>query len=37
MRSNGKAFSQLVIKGEMPFVGGCHLWTGSLGFYKRVG
>jgi hypothetical protein len=31
MRYNCKAFSQLVIKGERPLVGG------SLGFYKRAG
>jgi hypothetical protein len=38
MRSNCKAFSQLVIKGERPLVGGAiSVWAGSLGFYKRAG
>jgi hypothetical protein len=37
MRSNSKAFSPLVIKGERPLVGQDHLWAGSLGFYKRAG
>jgi hypothetical protein len=32
MRSNCKAFSQLVIKGERPLVGGT-----ISGFYKRAG
>jgi hypothetical protein len=31
MRSSCKAFSQLVIKGKRPLVGGNHLWAGSLG------
>jgi hypothetical protein len=35
MRSNCKAFSQLVIKGERPLVGGCHLWAGSLGSIRE--
>jgi hypothetical protein len=35
MRSSCKAFSQLVIKGELP-LWGCHLWAGSLGFYKKA-
>ena len=30
MRSNCKAFSQLVIKSEKASCGWCHLWTGSL-------
>jgi hypothetical protein len=30
MRSNCKAFSQLVIMGES------HPWAGSLGFYKKA-
>jgi hypothetical protein len=34
MRSSYKAFSQLVIKGGGPIVGGP--WAGSLGFYKRA-
>jgi hypothetical protein len=37
MRSNSKAFSQLVIKGEKAPCGWDHLWAGSLGFYKRAG
>jgi hypothetical protein len=38
MRYNWKAFSQLVIKGERPLVGGAISGlVGSLGFYKRVG
>jgi hypothetical protein len=38
MRSNCKAFSQLVIKWEGPLVDGWdHPWAGSLGFYKRAG
>jgi hypothetical protein len=38
MRSNSKAFSQLVIKGEGPLVGGTIPGlVGSLGFYKRAG
>jgi hypothetical protein len=31
MRSNCKAFFQLVIKGERPLGGWDHLWAGSLG------
>jgi hypothetical protein len=34
MRSNCKAFSQSVIKGEKPLVGG-HLWAGSLGSIRE--
>jgi hypothetical protein len=30
MRSNCKAFSQLVIKGEKAPCGWCHPWAGSL-------
>ena len=36
MRSSCKAFSQLMIKGEV-LLWWCHLWAGSLGFYKRAG
>jgi hypothetical protein len=34
MRSNCKAFSQLVIKGERP-CGWDHLWAGSLGSIRE--
>jgi hypothetical protein len=34
MRSNCKAFSQLVIKGERP-LGWDHLWAGSLGSIRE--
>jgi hypothetical protein len=37
MRYNCKAFSQLVIKGEGPLVGGTISGLGCLGFYKRAG
>jgi hypothetical protein len=37
MRSNCKAFSQLVIKGGKAPCGWDHLWVGSLGFCKRAG
>jgi hypothetical protein len=37
MRPSCKAFSQLVIKGERPLVGGTICGPGSLGFYKRAG
>jgi hypothetical protein len=36
MRSNCKAFSQLVIKGGRAHCGWCHPWAGSLGFYKKA-
>jgi hypothetical protein len=37
MRSNCKAFSQLVIKGERPLVGGTIPGLVDFGFYKRAG
>jgi hypothetical protein len=37
MGSSCKAFSQLVIKGGRAHCEWCHLWAGSLGFYKRAG
>jgi hypothetical protein len=36
MRSSCKAFSQLVMGGGS-HCRWCHLWAGSLGFYKRAG
>ena len=36
MRSNHKAFSQLVIKDGRTHCGWYHLWAGSLGFYKKA-
>jgi hypothetical protein len=36
MRSSCKAFSQLVIQGDRPIVGGAIPWDGSPGFYKKV-
>jgi hypothetical protein len=35
MRSNCKAFSQLVIKGERPLVGGTILWLVVLGSIRE--
>jgi hypothetical protein len=35
MRSNCKAFSQLVIKRERPLVGLDHLWAGNLGSIRE--
>jgi hypothetical protein len=35
MRSNCKAFSQLVIKGERPLVGWDHLLAGNLGSIRE--
>jgi hypothetical protein len=35
MRSNCKAFSQLVIKGGRSPCGWCHLWAGSLGSIRE--
>jgi hypothetical protein len=35
MRSNCKAFSQLVIKRERPLVGGTIPWAGSLGSIRE--
>jgi hypothetical protein len=35
MRSKCRAFSQLVIKGERPFMGGTILWAGNLGSIRE--